>query len=104
MTAREHVADDVVALRLEGDGPLPRWQPGAHVALRLPSGRRRTYSLCGDPLDRAGYRVAVRRLGGGSAEPARAAGRHRACWCVRRATGSRSPASPRSASWPAASA
>ncbi|GAB3686512.1 PDR/VanB family oxidoreductase [Angustibacter aerolatus] len=68
VTAREHVADDVVALRLEGDGPLPRWQPGAHVALRLPSGRRRTYSLCGDPLDRAGYRVAVRRLGGGSAE------------------------------------
>jgi ferredoxin-NADP reductase len=64
---------DVVSLRLTaGDGGrLPRWQAGSHIDLHLPSGRRRQYSLCGDPADRYGYRIAVRRLdggGGGSVE------------------------------------
>ncbi|MBE9372963.1 oxidoreductase [Saccharopolyspora sp. HNM0983] len=67
------VAADVVALRLRaaGGGPLPAWQPGAHVDVLLPSGRMRQYSLCGDPADRGHYRIAVRRLadgGGGSRE------------------------------------
>ncbi|WP_158889216.1 PDR/VanB family oxidoreductase [Amycolatopsis anabasis] len=66
-------AEGVVSLRLtapEG-GPLPFWRPGAHLDLRLPSGRIRQYSLCGDPDDRFAYRVAVRRIadgGGGSRE------------------------------------
>jgi ferredoxin-NADP reductase len=50
---------------------LPAWSPGAHLDLVLPSGRVRQYSLCGDPADRNGYRIAVRRLpggGGGSVE------------------------------------
>jgi ferredoxin-NADP reductase len=50
---------------------LPRWQPGSHLQVLLPSGRRRHYSLCGDPADRHCYRIAVRRLadgGGGSQE------------------------------------
>jgi ferredoxin-NADP reductase len=50
---------------------LPGWQPGSHLELLLPSGRRRQYSLCGDPADRGCYRIAVRRLahgGGGSRE------------------------------------
>lgn len=73
VTGRETLADDVVALRLAAqDGaPLPRWQPGAHLDLLLPSGRSRQYSLCGDPADRYAYRIAVRRLahgGGGSIE------------------------------------
>lgn len=73
VAAREAVADDTVALRLAaaGGGPLPRWQPGAHLDLHLPSGRIRQYSLCGDPGDRLAYRIAVRRLpdgGGGSTE------------------------------------
>ncbi|MBH5333474.1 oxidoreductase [Streptomyces pactum] len=73
VAGRHHLADDVVALRLTAPdaSPLPRWQPGAHVDLLLPSGRVRSYSLCGDPADRAAYRVAVRRLpdgGGGSVE------------------------------------
>lgn len=64
---------DVVALRLAapGGGMLPAWQPGAHLDIELPSGLRRHYSLCGDPADRTGYRIAVRRLpdgGGGSVE------------------------------------
>jgi ferredoxin-NADP reductase len=51
--------------------PLPRWWPGAHLDLHLPSGLMRTYSLCGDHRDSSYYRIAVRRLpdgGGGSVE------------------------------------
>ena len=40
---------------------LPEWAPGAHVDLRLPDGRVRQYSLCGDPADRSRWRVAVKR-------------------------------------------
>ncbi|NGN70024.1 oxidoreductase [Streptomyces sp. A7024] len=73
VTARDSVADDVIALRLAAPDrrQLPRWQPGAHLDLDLPSGLRRQYSLCGDPADRYAYRIAVRHLpdgGGGSAE------------------------------------
>ncbi|GAA2418104.1 PDR/VanB family oxidoreductase [Actinomadura vinacea] len=65
--------EDVVSLRLGAPdgGVLPRWQPGCHLDVLLPSGRRRQYSLCGDPADRRAYRIAVRRLpggGGGSVE------------------------------------
>jgi ferredoxin-NADP reductase len=64
---------DVVALWMSAaDGrPLPRWHPGAHLDLQLPSGRLRQYSLCGDPGDTGTYRIAVRRIvdgGGGSIE------------------------------------
>lgn len=50
---------------------LPRWQPGCHLDVVLPSGRQRHYSLCGDPAERHSYRIAVRRImggGGGSRE------------------------------------
>jgi ferredoxin-NADP reductase len=59
------------SLGRQADEPLPRWQPGAHLRVRLPSGLIRHYSLCGDPADPATYLIAVRRLddgGGGSAE------------------------------------
>ncbi|MFC6013338.1 PDR/VanB family oxidoreductase [Nocardia lasii] len=64
---------DVVSLRLAApDGRvLPRWRPGAHLDLELPSGRLRQYSLCGDPADERAYQIAVRRIpggGGGSLE------------------------------------
>nr|WP_246421913.1 PDR/VanB family oxidoreductase [Nocardiopsis mwathae] len=60
-------ADGVAALTLEAAGgtPLPTWQPGCHVDVVLPSGLVRQYSLCGDPGDRARYRIAVRRIPGG---------------------------------------
>ena len=71
--ARADEAEEVVSLLLQAPdgGPLPPWQPGAHLDLVLPSGLRRRYSLCGDPADRHSYRIAVRRLpagGGGSVE------------------------------------
>jgi ferredoxin-NADP reductase len=58
-TVRE--AENVLSLRLESpDGAaLPGWDPGAHIELVLPSGRRRHYSLCGDPEDTHSYRIAV---------------------------------------------
>lgn len=70
---RELVSPDVVALTLvdPDGGLLPSWTPGAHIDVRLPSGRRRQYSLCGSPGRRTDYRIAVRRIaegGGGSIE------------------------------------
>jgi ferredoxin-NADP reductase len=44
---------------------LPAWSPGAHVDLRLPDGRARQYSLCGDPNDRTCYRIAIKREAAG---------------------------------------
>ncbi|HET8994822.1 MAG TPA: PDR/VanB family oxidoreductase [Rhodococcus sp. (in: high G+C Gram-positive bacteria)] len=65
--------EDVVRLTLQApDGTaLPSWHPGAHIDVHLESGRRRQYSLCGDPADAGSYVVAVRRVpdgGGGSLE------------------------------------
>lgn len=59
VAAREEVAEGVVQLRLEGHD-LPRWEPGAHLDLVLPSGLVRQYSLCGDPEDTSSYTVATR--------------------------------------------
>ncbi|MGH3671644.1 MAG: hypothetical protein ACRDSH_13585, partial [Pseudonocardiaceae bacterium] len=60
-------AENVVSLRLESpDGAaLPGWEPGAHIELVLPSGRRRHYSLCGDPQDNRAYRIAVLQVPAG---------------------------------------
>ncbi|MGW3492856.1 PDR/VanB family oxidoreductase [Streptomyces sp. NPDC001020] len=55
----ENVADGVVRLRLTGR-ELPRWEPGAHIDLVLPSGLIRQYSLCGDTADTSSYTVATR--------------------------------------------
>jgi ferredoxin-NADP reductase len=73
VTKRELVSPNVVALTLaDPDGALlPSWTPGAHIDVRLASGRRRQYSLCGPPGRRTDYRIAVRRIaegGGGSIE------------------------------------
>ncbi|MFF5261947.1 cytochrome P450 [Actinomadura viridis] len=61
VTRADTAADGVLALTLaRADGAdLPDWEPGAHLEFRLPSGRVRQYSLCGDPRDRSHYRVAV---------------------------------------------
>jgi ferredoxin-NADP reductase len=60
---REALADGVAGLTLRAPdgGPLPPWEPGAHVDLHLPGGMVRQYSLCGDPADAQRWRVAVLR-------------------------------------------
>lgn len=40
---------------------LPEPEPGAHVDVRLPDGRIRQYSLCGDPNDLSAYQIAIKR-------------------------------------------
>lgn len=70
----EETADGSVAsivLAAPDGRQLPEWWPGAHLDVHLPSGRMRTYSLCGDYRDRSRYRIAVRLIadgGGGSIE------------------------------------
>ena len=44
---------------------LPPFEPGAHVAFRVPSGATRTYSLCNDPAERDRYVIAVKREAAG---------------------------------------
>ncbi len=64
---------DVIALTLvpsAGDR-LPRWHPGAHIDVHLPSGLVRQYSLCGDPDRLDEYRIAVRRIPEAAAGPSR---------------------------------
>ncbi len=56
-------AEDVLVIALtdpQGEA-LERWEPGAHIDIRLPDGEIRQYSLCGDPDDLRSWRVAVLR-------------------------------------------
>jgi ferredoxin-NADP reductase len=63
VASKTRLADDVVALTLEpaGGGPVPAWEPGAHVDLHLPCGLIRQYSLCGNPGQQDQWQVAVLR-------------------------------------------
>lgn len=74
VAARTDLAAGVVALDLASPNgrDLPAWEPGSHIDLVLDDGRatgptrlERQYSLCGDPGDRATWRVAVLREDGG---------------------------------------
>ncbi|MFI0352118.1 PDR/VanB family oxidoreductase [Actinomadura sp. 9N407] len=63
LARKERAADGVAALTLRdpGGGPLPSWEAGAHIDLVLRDDLVRRYSLCGDPSDTSGWRLAVLR-------------------------------------------
>lgn len=63
VTAKDVVADGVVALTLAGSS-LPSWTPGAHVDVELRPDLVRQYSLCGSQGDPT-WRVAVLRESAG---------------------------------------
>jgi vanillate O-demethylase ferredoxin subunit len=44
---------------------LPGWSAGAHVDLRMPDGRVRQYSLCGDSDNLSSYQIAIKREAAG---------------------------------------
>ncbi len=54
-------AQDVVSVELAeaGGGPLPGFEPGAHIDLHLPNGQIKQYSLCNPAGGAERYRVAV---------------------------------------------
>jgi ferredoxin-NADP reductase len=56
-------ADGVISVTFAdpSGAQLPAWEPGAHLALHLPNGLVREYSLCSDPSDRSRWTVAVLR-------------------------------------------
>jgi ferredoxin-NADP reductase len=63
VTAMTWEAEGVLSVRLTdpAGADLPAWEPGAHLALHLPNGIVREFSLCSDPEDRSGWTVAVLR-------------------------------------------
>jgi ferredoxin-NADP reductase len=66
VASREDVADGVVTLTFASadGGPLPDWDPGAHLALLSP-GMERQYSLCGAGNGERSWTIAVLREGTG---------------------------------------
>lgn len=71
VAAAETIAEGIRQFELcHPDGAdLPVFTPGAHVAVRVPNGLMRKYSLCNDPAERGRYVIAVKREaagGGGS--------------------------------------
>ncbi|MFO1412919.1 MAG: PDR/VanB family oxidoreductase [Burkholderiales bacterium] len=63
VTVAAPAAVDIVRyeLRAPDGGPLPAFEPGAHVPVRTPAGVVRRYSLAGDPADTDRYEIAVKR-------------------------------------------
>ena len=52
-------------LRDAAGGELPAFTAGAHIALHIPGGATRKYSLCNDPAERDRYVIAVKREAAG---------------------------------------
>jgi phthalate 4,5-dioxygenase reductase subunit len=63
VTRNDKIADGIhlIEFRAAGGGPLPEFTAGAHIAIRVPNGLVRKYSLCNDPAERDRYQVAVKR-------------------------------------------
>ena len=63
ITRNEQIADGVNLLEFRDadGGALPEFTAGAHIAITLPNGLIRKYSLCNDPAERDRYQVAIKR-------------------------------------------
>ncbi len=61
------VADGIqlFELRDTSGAGLPAFTAGAHLAIQVPNGAMRNYSLCNDPHERDRYVIAVKREAGG---------------------------------------
>ncbi len=63
------VADGIIAITMSGakPGPLPAWEPGAHIDVCLDNGLIRQYSLCGGHVGSGAdsYTIAVLRASRG---------------------------------------
>ena len=67
VTRNEKIADGIhlMEFRDAAGKPLPEFSAGAHIAIRVPNGALRKYSLCNDPAERDRYLVAVKREANG---------------------------------------
>jgi phthalate 4,5-dioxygenase reductase component len=67
VTRNDKIADGIhlFEFRDADDKPLPEFSAGAHIAIQVPNGLLRKYSLCNDPADRTRYLVAVKREANG---------------------------------------
>ncbi len=67
VTRNDKIADGIHLLEFRDAGgkPLPQFSAGAHIAIRVPNGLLRKYSLCNDPAERDRYQVAVKREANG---------------------------------------
>jgi phthalate 4,5-dioxygenase reductase subunit len=67
VTRNDKIADGInlIEFRDLNGKPLPEFTAGAHIAIRVPNGLLRKYSLCNDPTERDRYQVAVKREANG---------------------------------------
>jgi phthalate 4,5-dioxygenase reductase subunit len=63
VTRNDAIADGInlFEFRDVGGSELPQFSAGAHIAIHVPNGMLRKYSLCNDPAERDRYQVAVKR-------------------------------------------
>ncbi len=63
VTRNDQIADGIHLLEFRDAGgqSLPVFSAGAHIAIRVPNGALRKYSLCNAPAERDRYLVAVKR-------------------------------------------
>jgi len=67
VTRNDRIADGIHLLEFRDAGgrPLPEFSAGAHIAIQVPNGLLRKYSLCNDPVERDRYLVAIKREANG---------------------------------------
>ena len=67
VTRKKPLTPDITLFELQNPegGDFPMFTPGAHIVVDTPAGKRRSYSLCGDPADTQTWQIAVKRDGKG---------------------------------------